>query len=285
MTFNIAPSRSNLINRLARLVAVEHPNASMRRGFVSQMRVISALMIREAMARFGHENLGFFWVIGEPLLLSCGVMVIWTLARQTHGSEVGVIPFALTGYTYITMWRHIVGKSLRLMTRNASLIFHSQVRFFDVSCAASLLEVLSVFAAFWVAYVPLSLLGFVPVIRDPLLLIGGWFLAGWFSFAFGLLLTGLSELSEAVEKFIPPAMYLTMPLTGTFFMLDWLPDRAQEIMSWSPLVNGCEMFRGGLFPLSVTTHWSAWYLVVWNVCLTCVALPISRYSQRHVQLY
>jgi capsular polysaccharide transport system permease protein len=46
-------------------------------GLRSEARVISALMIREAMTRCGHKDLGFFWLMGEQLLLTAGVIVMW----------------------------------------------------------------------------------------------------------------------------------------------------------------------------------------------------------------
>jgi len=95
-------------------------------------------MIREAMSRYGHENLGFFWVMGEPLLLSTGIAVLWTLIGQTHGFDIDVIPFALTGYSMITMWRMHVFRSLRAMRQNVSLVFHSNVQSFDILLARGL---------------------------------------------------------------------------------------------------------------------------------------------------
>ena len=170
------------------------------------------------------------------------------------------------------------------MTYSASLSFHNHIRFIDILIARGMLEIVAIFAAFVVAYIPLALLGFVPLVHDPLLLIGGYFLGGWFSMSFGFLLAGLSELAEPVERFINPMMYLTIPLTGVFFMVEWLPTSAQQIMLWSPLVNGIEMFRGGLFPPSITPHFEALYLVKWCVALTAIGLPLCQYAQRHVQL-
>lgn len=253
-------------------------------GLIAQIRVIRALMIRHALSRFGHENIGFFWVIGEPMLLTCGVMIMWKISGQTHGSEVGVIPFALTGYSYITLWRHIVFFSVKCMTYNASLAFHQNISFIDVLLSRALLETVSVFSAFFICYIPLSLLDYAPPIHDPLLLVGGLGLCGWFSFSFGLILAAVSELSEPVEKFIQPIMYLTIPITGVFFMLDWLPPQAQEVLSWSPLVHGIEMFRGGLFPPDIPTYWDPIYLIAWCVIMTGIGLPLFQYAQRHVHL-
>jgi len=249
-----------------------------------QVRIVAALMIRDAMGRFGHENLGFFWVIGEPLLLTCGVMALWTLTHQGHGAGVSVVPFALTGYSMLTMWRMIVFKSMHGMRRSATLIFHTNVKFFDILLARSLLETIGILAAFLVAYLPLWLLGFVPTLNDPLALFIGWLMTAWFSFGFGLIIAALTELSDALERFIHPAMYLTLPITGAFYLVDWMPARIRDILLYSPLVHGSEMFRSGVFPPDVVTIYDPWYLLTWCIVMTGIGLPLVSYAQRHVQL-
>jgi capsular polysaccharide transport system permease protein len=41
--------------------------------------VIGAVMMRELHTRYGRENLGFVWLIVEPLFFCLGVMVVWTV--------------------------------------------------------------------------------------------------------------------------------------------------------------------------------------------------------------
>jgi capsular polysaccharide transport system permease protein len=259
------------------------PPGPVRKGLSIQVRVIEALMIREAMSRFGHENLGFFWLMGEPLLLTIGVMIMWTLTNNSHGGKVGVIPFALSSYALLTLWRHIVQQSVRAMSQNSSLIFHSQIRFLDILFARALLETVGIFAAFVVAYVPLALLGYVPVIHDPLALCGGWLLGAWFFFSFGLVLAALTEIFEAAERFVGPIMYISLPVTGAFYMVEWLPPVARKIVMWSPLVNAFEMFRSGLFPPELAGQWDATYLALWAFVLTAVGVPLVHYAQTHVE--
>ncbi len=253
-------------------------------GLRVQIRVVGALILRDAVARYGHENVGFFWVVGEPMLLTAGVMLMWTVTGQGHGGEIGVVPFALTGYSYITLWRHLINRSTRAFTRNAPLLYLGPVHFFDILVAGALLEIGSILTAFSVVYIPLMLMGFAPVIHDPLLSIGGFLLLGWFGFAFGLFIVAWSELSEAAEKFIQPVMYITIPATGVFTMMDWLPGRAQEIMIWSPLVTGIEMFRGGIFSTDIPVHYNLPFMIAANFVLTAIGLPLCRYAQRHVQI-
>jgi capsular polysaccharide transport system permease protein len=270
---------------LLRHIGFDDRNGLWLTGLRIQIRVIGALMLRDAVAQFGHENLGFFWIVGEPILLTCGVMALWTFTGATHGGEgVGVVPFALTGYSYITMWRHLVSRANRGLTRNAPLFFLTQIKYFDVLFAGALLEIIAILAAFLVVYIPLALLGYAPIGHDPLLSLCGWFLAGWFSFAFSLIIAGVSELSEPMERFIQPVMYITLPATGVFYMLDWLPAKGQKVLAWSPLVSGIEMFRGGIFPPDIPVHYDALYLFCWCLGLTAIGLPLCNYAQKHVQL-
>lgn len=253
-------------------------------GAKKQVKVIGALALRNAMAHNGHENLGFFWVVAEPMILTAGVMLMWTITGNNHGGEVGVVPFALTGYTYITLWRHVVARSIRAMTTNSALVYHRTIKFIDVIVANAALETVAVFAAFAVVYTPLMLLGYAPVAHDPLLSLGGYLLLAWFSFSFGLILLAISESFEGLDRLVPSAMYITLPFTGVFTMMDWLPSKAQKILIWSPLVTGIEMFRGGIFSADIPVHYDIWYVVLWCLGLTAVGLPLCDYVQRRVQV-
>jgi len=249
-----------------------------------QLRVVRALMIREAIGRYGHDNLGFFWLMGEPLLLTGGVAVLWTLTRQTHGFHVDVIPFALTSYCLLTLWRQMVFRSLRAMRQNAGLIFHANVKFFDILAARAVLDAVGILTAFFIAYVPLALFGYVPPIHDPLLFFSGWFLTAWFSFGVVLILAALTELSDVADRLVHPIMYITLPVTGAFYMVYWLPEPLREIVLWSPLVHASEMFRAGLFSPDIPMRWDAEYLLWWCLALTSIGLPLSLYARRHVRL-
>jgi capsular polysaccharide transport system permease protein len=273
---------------LVRQFAAPQPYAARRRGFLTslkiQIRIIGALMMREGSARYGHENLGFFWVMGEPLLLTVGVMLMWAATGQAHGHGIGVVPFALSGYTLITLWRHISGAFTLLIRRNAGLLFHRNIRVLDILISRALLESISILTAFFIAYVPLALFGAVFPIRDPLILFGAWVLHTWFSLGVGMCIAALTELSEGFERFIPPVMYITLPITGAFTMQYWLPQNLQDVMAWSPLVNTQEMFRSGLFPADIPTYWNAWYVLIWCIVLTAISLPLVAKAQKRVTM-
>ncbi len=257
--------------------------AAHARGFSVQLGVLRALLVRDALMRFGHENLGFFWVILEPLMFTMGVAAVWTVINRVHG-EVSTVTFALTGYIMLTLFRHVIGNCLRILRRNLGLRFHVNVKPLDIYTARVLLESLGCLAAFYVAYLPLSVLGVIDPMRDPLLAMGGYGLQVWFCYSFGLILAALSEFSEVAERILPVTTYLTLPLTGVFSMQAWLPAKARDILAWSPMVNTVEMFRAGMFSTDVTTVWDAWFVVWWCFAQTVIGLLLFDYVRRRVDM-
>lgn len=245
-------------------------------------RVVSALVIREALAKYGHENLGFFWVMGEPLLLSACVMALWKVGAHGHANEIGLVPFILSGYCCLSLWRHIITRSMHALGARSGLFYHANVTYLDVLVSIALLETLGIFTGFWIAYVPLATFGQVYMIRDPLPAILGWLLLGWFTFGVALVLAALGEMFETVEKFVQPILYATIPLTGAYTLLDWLPERAQRFLSYSPLVNCLEMFRAPFFPEDVRTIYDVSYTVLCCCVITVIGLPLMGYAQKHV---
>jgi capsular polysaccharide transport system permease protein len=257
--------------------------AAHARGFAIQLSVLRALLVREALGRFGHENLGFFWVILEPLMFALGVTILWTLARMTHGS-VSTVTFVLTGYTLLTMFRHVVAGSLRQLRRNLGVRFHAIVKPLDIVVARFMLEALGCLAAFYVAYLPLTVLGIMEPMRDPLLAMGAFALCAWFCFGFGLIMAALSEMSDVLERVLPVTMYLTLPLTGVFTMQAWMPAKARDFLAWSPLVNIMEMFRAGMFSQDVVTIFDVQYVIWFCFALTVAGLVLFDCVQKRVNM-
>lgn len=236
--------------------------------------------LRQAVARFGHENLGFFWIFAEPLFLCSAVMIMWSLGDLHRGHGVGVVPFALTSYSLLTLWRHMCSHSVRALASSAPLLYHRNVRFLDILISRAALECLAGIAAFMVAYTVLNLLDVIADIDDPILMAGAWLLMTWFGWSFGLNLAALTELIEPASHLVQPILYVTLPLTGGFYMVLWLPQSAQDVVMWSPLVHIFEMFRGGMFGSHLSAEWSEIYVVIWCLAMTATGLPLLRLAQR-----
>ena len=96
-------------------------------GLRVQADVVRALMIRELHTRFGRENIGFLWIMVEPLLFAGLVAFIWRLMKGPEEHGISMIAFVVTGYIPITLFRHVVARSVAVFTTNGGLLYHRQV--------------------------------------------------------------------------------------------------------------------------------------------------------------
>lgn len=243
------------------------PAPSLATRLKIQADVIGALMIRYIVAKYGRGNLGFLWMIVEPIFLLSGVIVIWTYLHSGGGHGVSVAAFVISGYVPLTLWRHLSG-SVRIMSGSYGLLYHRRITVFDILIARTLTEIASVGAAGLIVYFMLLSVGVVSWLENPTLVLVGWLLMCWFGFGVSCLIAGLSEKSEVLENLIQPAQYLLMPISGCFFMVSWLPKTAGNYALFVPLVHIYEIFRSGIFGSKVQTSYSIEYVVVFSTIIT-----------------
>jgi capsular polysaccharide transport system permease protein len=165
-------------------------------------------MIREAQSRYSTETLGFFWVIAEPLILTCGVIALWTLTRQ-GSAKVNVVALALTAYSHIQLWRLTVLSAIHSIRRSGWLFYHQNVQALDILLSHGFLQSVSIFTSFVLVCSVCIMFDIFPPVRDPGLIVAAWCLDTLFCISVAVLVAGLSELSEFVEKLLHPLMYLT----------------------------------------------------------------------------
>jgi capsular polysaccharide transport system permease protein len=243
---------------------------SLRTSLALQQRTMGALMIRFMITRYGRQNLGFLWLVVEPMLLTAGVMAVWSLLKSPYQHGVQVIAIVLTGYMPMTVWRHMTSSSSHILRASKHLLFHRNITYFDAILSRLSLEFIGVTAAFAAAYTIMVTLKLVSPIYDLGLMLAGWFMMAGLAFGFGTMLAAATEYSEVLEKFIQPLQYLIVPISGCFFMVDWLPYKAQQAVLYMPLVHAYESFRAGFFGPSVATHFSLTYGYLWALGMTAV---------------
>src|SRR6266702_6631051 len=104
-----------------------------------QSRIIGALLLREILTRYGRHNIGFMWVFVEPMMFTTGVLILW-LSLGTHKSTLAIIPFTISGYASVLMWRNIINLCGNAVEPNRALMHHRNVRVFDLFAARLILE-------------------------------------------------------------------------------------------------------------------------------------------------
>lgn len=245
---------------------------SLSQGWKIQVRVIGALMLRELTTRFGRENLGFLWIMFEPLLFAVLVGILWRFMKGPLEFGIDIVAFTVSGYIPLVLFRSSVNRGVKIFTANGGLMYHRQVKILDLLLVRFLIELIGHMMAYLFIGLVLGVLGIFPVPYDlGFLMLGGFYYA-LFSFAVMLVVTPLSELSETVEKFIPITTYLMVPFSGAFFLVSSLSPEAARIALYSPPVHGMEMMRYGLFGPSIDPRFD--YVLPLAFCLPCMVLGL-----------
>jgi capsular polysaccharide transport system permease protein len=119
--------------------------------------------------------------------------------------------------------------------------------------------------------------------HDILKIIFAWLLLMWFSMAMGMIIGALTVFSEILNRLWHVFSYLFLPMSGAFFMVEWLPSKFQELALLVPSVNCVEYLRDGFFGPSVRTHYHIVYLFCVNLTLLMIGLRMINLAAKKLE--
>ena len=245
-----------------------------------QRRVIGALMMRELLTRYGRHNIGFLWIIVEPLLFAVLVGVVWRFMWGTTKHGLGVMSFVVSGYIPLVLFRQSVSRAAGIFQANAGLMYHRHIKVLDFVLVRFLIELIGIMMAYVSIAIVLMGLGLFPIPYDlGLMLLGGLYDA-LFVLATCCILAPLSETSEVVEKLLPVTTYLMIPFSGTFTLAEWLTPRARDVTLLFPPVHAMEMMRYGLYGHAITPYFEYAYPLIVTAVLFAIGLLLCSRVRR-----
>ena len=219
------------------------------RSLVIQSRVLHALLMRELITRYGRDNLGVLWMVGEPMIFTLGVTTLWSAAGLAHGGTgIPIVAFAVTGYSSVLMWRNATSQCSAGIEQNKPLLFHRSVLIIDVFLTRIALEIVGASSSFIFLSFFFIFIGWMPVPDNLLLVLAGWFMLAWFGSSLALLVGGGTAFSPLVHRLWHPIAYLLFPLSGAAFMVEWMPKKFQDLLMYLPMVHGVDNAQVRLFP-------------------------------------
>lgn len=252
--------------------------------FSLQFRVIGALMMRELHTRFGRHGLGFLWIIGEPILFCAGVAIVWSAIRPAHDHGLPTTAIVITGYVPLTMWRHCLGRAVMAFEANGSLLFHKQVTPFDIIISRVILEIMGTLCAGILVSSVAIILGFMEPPKNYSILYLGLIFQMIFSLSTALIVAPITQRSEIFEKFIGIISYLSLPLSGAFIMVDWIPQKYRWILLLSPSVDSIEMIRDGQFGSNAHAHYDIMYTIWINFLLVIIGISLTLRVKKYINI-
>ena len=248
-----------------------------------QLRVIWALMLRETVTRFGREGLGMLWMIAEPALFVVGVMIIFSFIDSGYPYNISPAEWLAVGYPTLLFWRNGTGRVTKAIDVNRALLHHQPIRPIDIIYARILLEFSSAIAVFLFLFPIFIVIGICHVPANILTMSLGYLLVIWFSFGFVLIMAGLSELSETIEKISHIILYLMLPFCGVFVPTFMVPEPYRTYLLYFPLIDAVDYFHHGYFGSGVPSYYDIPYTILCLLFMTLIGLAISNVSIRRIK--
>ena len=265
-------------------LTLQPPRTSFLRSLVLQARVVGALMLRELHTRYGRENVGYLWMIGEPMILASVIGLVHSRGHTNYGSDIRPVPFAVVGYTCFILFRGIVNRSEGSLEANGPLLYHKQVTILDLTVARALLEFCGCFSTFVALMTLLCCAGLAEPPVRPLALIGAWMLMFWYSLGHSLVITGVTHENRTIGRLVHPYSYFMVFLSGAFSPIGWLPHPLREWMTYIPITGVFELARYGQFNAAKPTYFYPLYLIASCAILTWCGLIAIRKTRAHIHL-
>jgi len=220
---------------------------SFYRDLTLQMDVIGALVMRELHTRFGRSNIGYLWLIGEPLMLATVIGTLHAFQPGHFGSTMPPVPFGLLGYCVFIIFRGIIGRAEGVVEGNLPLMYHRMISVLNLSVARAVIEGAGCTCSLIILMSLAILLGYADLPARPLylMLAVAWMIL--LSFAVGLNVSAFTFGRPTLGRLVHPVCYFLMPLSGGFTAVAWLTPDLQKAMIWNPMVCLFEYARYGMF--------------------------------------
>lgn len=261
---------------------VRSTGAVMREGFRVQCRVIGALMMRELHTRYGRENIGYLWLILEPMLLATAIGLIHARTPSHFGGDITPVPLALVGYCNFMTFRSMISRAEGALEANASLFYHRTISPFDLLFSRALLESAGTFIAFCVLMGLAVAVGIANLPARPEYYMLGVLLFNLLSFNLSMMVCGLTHDRRALGRLIHPIVYIMMPLSGAFFTMNALPSEVRDVFLAIPLAHIFELLRYGWFKSAHSEYIDGAYLAIWILGTMLLGLVSISVARKHI---
>ena len=254
------------------------------RGSLTQLQVVYALLLRETKTRFGRNQLGYLWAVGQPVAYIAMFAGLYFLIGRLVPPGMSVIAFLTTGFVPFSLFRETANRCVSAIGSNKGLLFYPQVRPLDLVLARAVLESATHVVVMAVLLGGMALYDGLPRIESLLEVLAGLGLASALSFSLGLLCCGLNVYSPSIERLFPIVTRVFFWTSALFHPLESLPRKVRDIFLLNPLTHAIELVRDGWFPGYGARHVDVWYPMAWVLILLFFGLSLERTARRRLEL-
>lgn len=241
-----------------------------------QLRVLHALMLREATLKLGPQKLGHIWVLTETIWGTAFLGFLRYLFSRVPPVGDSIVFYMFSGMFAYTLYRVLHVRVGAALNANKALLSYPVVRPVDTMLARMMLESTFQLIAFLIFYSALIWFGYAPWPAKPIMLIwatGATILLGFGMGVTGMILRSLWATWATLDSMLARILFF---ISGVFYEVDSIPPQAREVLSWNPLVHAIQWIRVCLYPEYRPETLDVTYLLAFGLITTVFGLGMER---------
>lgn len=246
-----------------------------RASLTVQIRVIKALIRREYITLSGKSGFGFVLLFGEPFIVMLFVMGIVAHSKMHSKMSFPVYDFVVSGWGILWLCRYPLQRMGGVIIGNASFLYHRNIKIFDILIARTILMLSASLMSFVLIFIGYILIVPTLEIYNFSYILISLFFTCWYTISICLLTGMLTGYCFLAEKVAPLVALVHVFISGSFFMVSWLPKSYQKIALLSPLIDATEMMRYGFYGDKVLCLFDIPYTIAFNLFLTFFTLRLT----------
>lgn len=226
------------------------------------VRVITALILREMSTTYGRSPGGYLWAVLQPVAMVVMLTLAFSVFLRAPSLGTSFLLFYASGFLIMRMFQEVVVAVGTAISFNQSLLAYPRVTYADTLLARAILAVLTQVMVSGIVLVGIFIYDDVRVILDFAPILQAYGLAILLAVGIGTF-NAYASFSFPVYKTIWGI--LTRPLmlvSGIFYIYEDLPQFAQSILWFNPLIHLTGLSRIGFY-----ADYDPSYISILNVTL------------------
>ncbi len=211
-------------------------------------RTIVALMLREMSSTYGSSPGGYIWAILQPVGMLLILSVAFSLLVRSPSLGTSFLLFYATGLLPFTQYGQIAQKTGAALRYARALLAYPSVTWADAILGRFILNVLTSSMVFCIVMFGILMFEQHQAIIDMRPILIGLLLTSMLGLGVGLVnavLGGLYPIWDNIWSIVSRPLFLA---SAIFYIYEDLPETAQNILWWNPLVHISGIVRSGFFP-------------------------------------
>ncbi|WPY97056.1 ABC transporter permease (plasmid) [Limimaricola variabilis] len=211
-------------------------------------RTIAALMLREMSTRYGRSPGGYVWAVLEPVAAIAILSLAFSMILRAPSLGTSFILFYATGFLPFNIYTHIAAKTGDAMRFSRALLSYPRLTWLDTVLARFFLTLLTELTVFCIVIAAILSIGDTRASLSLGPILVSVAMASTLGLGVGLLnclLVGLYPVWKTLWGIVNRPLFIA---SGVFFLYEDMPQAAQDILWWNPVLHVVGEMRRGFYP-------------------------------------